>query len=80
MKINFLYSRISNGDCKFYQCLLCNFQTEKGKEIKYHFLEHSNVKKFKCGMCEFSTFRKNQFETHQEMHVVTRFLKKNTTV
>ena len=80
MRINFLYSRISNGEGKFYQCLLCDFQTEIGKDIKNHFLEHTKAKKFTCDMCEFSTFRKSEIESHRDMHVVMRYLKKHTTV
>ena len=39
-RINFLYSQISDDGYKFYQCMLCDFKTEVGKEIKIHFLTH----------------------------------------
>ena len=67
-RINFLYSQISDDGYKFYQCMLCDFKTEVGKEIKIHFLTHSNEEKFKCHLCDYSTSRKNELESHKRFH------------
>ena len=72
-RINFLFSRISDAECKFYQCMLCDFKSESGKEIKIHFLRHSNAKNFKCTLCNFSTYQKAEFESHQKTHKLPDF-------
>ena len=67
-RINFLYSQISDGQNKWYQCMLCDFKSISRCEITKHFLKHSNAKNFKCSSCSFTTYRKSEFETHQKSH------------
>ena len=67
-RINFLYSQISDGQNKWYQCMLCDFKSISRCKINKHFLKHSNAKNFKCSSCTFTTYRKSEFETHQKSH------------
>ena len=47
-RVNYLYSQIIEEGNKFFQCMLCSFETKHLNSIQRHFLRHANTKPYTC--------------------------------